>query len=100
VPAERLRRSYFRAWLYQNGQDVARVETAYPAATRLLGVPRYLWRSAAHDAAAAAGAALTFDSRRRFAALVRLIWLAGYARGAWSVRTAPAPVAMETPALP
>jgi len=83
VPRARLRREYFRAWLYQNGQDVARLETAYPAGRRLFGVPRYLWRTAAADAAAAIKATIVTNPAARFAALVRLIWLGGYLRAAW-----------------
>src|SRR5262245_58022562 len=34
VPANRLERSYFRRWLYQNGRDVARLEVSYPETCR------------------------------------------------------------------
>jgi glycosyltransferase involved in cell wall biosynthesis len=87
VPRSRLERSYFRSWLYQNGRDVARLEAAYSTAVRLLGIPRYLWRAAPADALAALHAFGTGDSRRRFAAGVRLIWLAGYVRESWFGRT-------------
>ena len=81
VPRERLERGYFRRWLHQNGQDVAKVERAFaPSAVRLLGVPRYLWRQAAADTAAAIRAALVFDDRRRVASTLRMIWFAGYVR--------------------
>ena len=97
VPSSRLDRAYFRSWLYQNGQDVARLETAYPAGPRLLRVPRYFWRGAVSDLLAAARATAAFDARARFAALVRLIWLAGYMRAAWSGDAhAPAPPVMRT----
>jgi glucosyl-dolichyl phosphate glucuronosyltransferase len=83
VPRGRLQRSYFRRWLYQNGQDVAKVESAYrPAVTRLFGVPRYLWRQAAVDLAATIRAAIARDDRARFASLLRVIWFAGYLREA------------------
>jgi hypothetical protein len=85
VPRERLERGYFRRWLHQNGRDVARLETAYTAAVaRLLGVPRYLWRQAAIDAAAGIGAACAFDERRWFASMLRLVWFAGYVQETWN----------------
>jgi glycosyltransferase involved in cell wall biosynthesis len=84
VPRERLERSYFRRWLYQNGQDVSRLESTHAAsARRLLGVPRYLWRRAASDAVAMVKAGLAGDSRGRFAASTRLIWFGGYVRDSW-----------------
>jgi glycosyltransferase involved in cell wall biosynthesis len=89
VPRERLERGYFRRWLHQNGRDVARLETAYtPAVARLLGVPRYLWRQAATDAAASAAAALALDDRRWFAAMLRLVWFGGYLRETWNAASA------------
>jgi glycosyltransferase involved in cell wall biosynthesis len=85
VPRVRLERGYFRRWLYQNGQDVSKLETAYtPTVARLAGVPRYLWRQAALDALATIRASLAFDDRRRFASLLRVIWFAGYLREAWT----------------
>jgi glycosyltransferase involved in cell wall biosynthesis len=83
VSRTRLRREYFRAWLYQNGQDVAQLEASYPAGRRLLGIPRYLWRTASTDATAAIRATLAANGAARFAASVRLIWLAGYLKAAW-----------------
>jgi glycosyltransferase involved in cell wall biosynthesis len=84
VPADRLRRSYFRRWLYQNGRDVACLERSYrPEAAMLLGVPRYLWRRAIADALTSIGAALRGDAALRLAASVRVLWFAGYLREAW-----------------
>ncbi len=84
VPRERLEPSYFCRWVYQNGRDVSRLESAYATAVRkLFGVPRYLWRQAAADAAATLGALFVADERRRFATFVRLIWFGGYVRNAW-----------------
>jgi hypothetical protein len=84
VPASRLRRAYFRQWLYQNGRDVAIVERTYPTTVAMLmGVPRYLWRQMLQDAVRAVGASLRGDGARRFAALVRLLWFAGYVRETW-----------------
>ncbi len=85
VPRERLRRDYFRRWLYQNGQDVSRLESTHASSVhRLLGIPRYLWRQAATDALLILKAGVTGDRRRRFAASTRLIWFGGYLRDSWS----------------
>ena len=84
VPRERLERSYFRRWLYQNGQDVARLEAEHTGGVRrLLGVPRYLWRQAASDTVSMLKSGMAGDSRGRFAASTRLIWFSGYVRDAW-----------------
>ena len=84
VPAARLDRRYFRKWLYQNGRDVARLESSYPdSRRRVLGVPGYLWRQAASDACAATREAVRGDCARRFAATARLRWLGGYLRESW-----------------
>jgi len=85
VPHERLNRGYFRRWLYQNGQDVSRLESAHDRTTRrLLGVPRYLWRQAVVDAVSMVKAGMAGNQRKRFAASTRLIWFGGYVRDAWS----------------
>lgn len=99
VPRTRLERGYFRKWLHQNGQDVACIEAAYPPAVpRLLGVPRYLWRQALTDVSRALRAAVTVNRRMRFAAVVRLIWFAGYLREAWRGRAVANAVDMPLPA--
>jgi len=93
VPATRLTRSYFRRWLWQNGRDVACLERSYATpATRLFGVPRYLWRQALTDGIAALRAATTGDQAQRFASALRIIWFAGYLRESWCARVVtPAP---------
>jgi glycosyltransferase involved in cell wall biosynthesis len=84
VPAARLTRSYVRRWLYQNGRDVARLESTYVVPMRrLLGVPRYLWRQAAGDLWRACRATLRGNAREQTAALMRIVWLGGYARESW-----------------
>lgn len=84
VPRDRLSRGYFRRWLYQNGQDVARLESAHAQRVRrLFGVPRYLWRQAALDAVSLVKAGVAGDARKRFAASTRLIWFGGYVRDSW-----------------
>lgn len=88
VPAARLERSYFRRWLYDNGQVAADLEREYPSTNRyLLGVPRYLWREAAASAREFASAAWRRDEGKRFARETRLRWFAGYLRGAWLTRS-------------
>jgi glycosyltransferase involved in cell wall biosynthesis len=84
VPRERLERHYFRRWLYQNGRDVAGLDRVYaPLVRRLFGVPRYLWKRAATDAAGTVAAAVRRDEPRRFNALGRLVWFGGYVRASW-----------------
>jgi glycosyltransferase involved in cell wall biosynthesis len=84
VPRQRLDRSYCRKWLYQNGQDVARLEASYrPPVARLFGVPRYLWRQGAANLWSTVRASVTQDAATRFAAAVRVLWLGGYVRQAW-----------------
>jgi glycosyltransferase involved in cell wall biosynthesis len=88
VPRERLVPGYFCRWQYQNGRDVSRLESVHTTTVRrLFGVPRYLWRQAAGDAAAALTGLFVGDKRRRFATIVRLIWFGGYVRGAWWERS-------------
>ena len=84
VPRERLRRRYFRRWLYQNGRDVARIDRVYATGTRrLLGAPRYRWRVAALDAVRALQAAATLDERSFLASGLCIVWFAGYLRETW-----------------
>jgi glucosyl-dolichyl phosphate glucuronosyltransferase len=90
VPRERLVRGYFRRWLYQNGRDVARLETAYAAHARhLLGVPRWLWRQSAVDVRTAVAATIARDPAERVAASLRVLWFAGYVRQTWFGWAAP-----------
>jgi glucosyl-dolichyl phosphate glucuronosyltransferase len=87
VPASRLRRGYFRRWLYENGRMVAGLERQFPSTPRyLLGVPRYLWRQAAGDAFAFLCALRPRAARARFAAETRMLWFAGFLQGAWGAR--------------
>jgi glycosyltransferase involved in cell wall biosynthesis len=85
VPAERLRRDYFQRWFHENGAIVAAIERDHPTTDHyLLKVPRYLWRRALGDAAAAALAVVKRDGKRAAAAEMRLRWFAGYAGARWS----------------
>lgn len=80
VPADRLERQYFRRWHYQNGRDVARLQTSYPeSCRRLLRVPGYLWRQTVNDARGVVAG----SGAQRFAAWARLRWMAGYLRESW-----------------
>jgi glycosyltransferase involved in cell wall biosynthesis len=84
VHSERLHRAYFRRWLFQNGQDVAKLQKTYrQPGKRLLKVPRGLWRDAAQAGWRGIAATVAGDSAGRFAASVRLIWIAGYLRESW-----------------
>lgn len=86
VQAARLRRSYFRQWLYENGQMVAGLERQFPSTPhRLLGIPRYLWRQAATDLLAFVKACRPGAAQARFAAETRVWWFMGYLRGARQV---------------
>jgi glycosyltransferase involved in cell wall biosynthesis len=84
VPESRLNRAYFRKWLFQNGQIVAQLEMTYPRrTTRLLRVPRYLWRAAAQDARRWTSAKIQGHYTNGFTAAMRMTWFAGYLRAAW-----------------
>jgi glycosyltransferase involved in cell wall biosynthesis len=93
VPASRLRKSYFRRWLYDNGAVVSDIESVYHTGVKQLGrVPRYLWREALADVRGEISGFVRRDEARRFAAEVRLLWFAGYLRRAWTRRSPrPAP---------
>lgn len=85
VPAARLNRSYFRRWLYENGQMVAGLERQFPSTPRYVaGVPRYLWRRAVGEAVHFAASCRPGRARERFAAETQVLWFVGYLRGAWS----------------
>jgi glucosyl-dolichyl phosphate glucuronosyltransferase len=84
VPTGRLSRAYFRRWFFQNGKDVARLEPAFPSPwTRLLGLPRYLWREAASDSASLVAATVRRNAAERFRAATRLLWFSGYLVESW-----------------
>lgn len=84
VPAQRMTLSYFRRWLFQNGQDVARLERAFESRRRrLLGIPRFLWRDAALCTPAIVAGLLRGSLSSVVAGLLRLVWFAGYFSCAW-----------------
>lgn len=81
VSAERLRLGYFARWFYGNGGVQARLDRQYPPSVpTLFGIPRYLWREAAVDAAATVGGALTLNPPRAARGAMKMVWLAGYVR--------------------
>jgi hypothetical protein len=87
VPASRLRLSYFARWFYDNGAIVAGLERTYPSSpTRLLGVPRYLWRQLARDLRAAIGAAVRADPPQLVAAGLGVLWFGGFVTNRWTTR--------------
>ena len=82
VGSERLVRSYFRRWFYQNGHDVALLEQSYRSAVRRwLDVPRHLWRQALGNVASVLSPRSTHSTR--FAKFLELMWFAGYVRHTW-----------------
>jgi glycosyltransferase involved in cell wall biosynthesis len=84
VGRERLKPAYFQKWLYQNGRDVARLESSYPSRTpRLLGIPRYLWREAAGNVSRAIAGAIRGDRARAFASALLALRFCGYVREVW-----------------
>jgi len=90
VPAERMRRAYFREWFHGYGRIVALLEPDFPTTTRyLLGVPRYLWRGAAADLAGGVRAVVSGDPAMRLAREVRLRWFLGYLQQSWGSRLRP-----------
>lgn len=90
VPSDRLRREYFRRWLYDNGVVVAGLEDAYPPTPpRLLGIPRYRWRETATDVWRLLQSGVRGELADRFTRVGRLCWFAGYLRGAWLGRILP-----------
>jgi glycosyltransferase involved in cell wall biosynthesis len=87
VPADRLRRSYFRRWFYGNGAVIAALDRRYARAVPyLLGVPRYLWRQATRAVLDLVVGSVTGDAPRAAAGEMRVVWFAGYLRAAWSRR--------------
>ena len=82
VSGDRLRFRYFQRWFHDNGVIEARLETDYPTTDRyLLGIPRYLWRKAATDAAALVGSCATGNLKRAAASELGLIWFGGFVKG-------------------
>jgi glycosyltransferase involved in cell wall biosynthesis len=81
VPADRLRRSYFRQWFAENGAIEAGLEIDHPTTSRyIMDVPAYLWRAAAGDVVLALCAMLSVNRARLAAAEMRLVWFVGYVR--------------------
>jgi glycosyltransferase involved in cell wall biosynthesis len=91
VPPDRLRLGYFARWYFDNGAIVAGLDRAFQTGVaQFLGLPRYLWRRVASDALALPGAALRMDAASAAAAVMRIVWFAGYVRGS-RIRSAAAP---------
>lgn len=98
IPASRLRKGYFRRWFYWRGISRARLyeragldmespeQPALDPATvpHLLGVPRYLFRTAAASAAGCVRAALRGDAVASFEEELWLWFFAGVVRQRWA----------------
>lgn len=81
VPADRLRKAYFRRWFYDNGTIVAGLENHYPTTDRyILNTPRYLWRDALVRLFSMLRALVARDSAGVTAGTMRLVWFAGYVK--------------------
>jgi GT2 family glycosyltransferase len=102
VPASRLNPQYHRRWWYWKGVARGRMEAWHPvtelglnltAVPRLLRLPRFMWRSAAEDAAGWLGACLRRDASRRLEREIRLAYAIGYFEG----RGIAAPRARQVP---
>jgi glycosyltransferase involved in cell wall biosynthesis len=98
VPASRLTRSYYRRWWYWKGISHARLHEIWPVtemgvdlrrAPRILGVPRFLVRSALRHALGWIGSSLRRRPARAMEHAVMLAYFVGYVRQVHS-RVAPA----------
>jgi GT2 family glycosyltransferase len=60
IPASRLRKSYYRSWVFQSGVHLARMHSQWPEAVpHILGIPRYYYGSAVRSLTGLLGAAFT-----------------------------------------
>ncbi|HKO02717.1 MAG TPA: glycosyltransferase [Thermoanaerobaculia bacterium] len=89
VPAWRLRPEYFRRWWYGKGISRARMEAIHPVTelgldlrqvSTVAGIPRFLFGTAARDAARWLKALLRGDRGERFAAETQLWYFGGQLR--------------------
>jgi glucosyl-dolichyl phosphate glucuronosyltransferase len=88
VPSQRLTKAYFRRWWYGKGVSRARLDSLRPLTEldldltrvrRFGGLPLFMWRAAACDAAGWITA--TFDKPERFRHEAMLCYFAGYLGG-------------------
>ena len=90
VARNRLVAGYFQRWMYQNGRDVASLGAPDgKQVSRLLGIPRYLWRETAWHASRALRCSIAGDRRAALAAALRVVWFAGYVRETVRLRARP-----------
>jgi len=90
VARNRLVPGYFQRWMYQNGRDVACLGAPDgKEVSRLLGIPRYLWRETAWHASRALRCSIAGDRRAALAEALRVVWFAGYVRETVRLRTRP-----------
>lgn len=83
VPIDRIQRSYHRRWHAGHGYHYALMQSAElepPSATRVLGVPAYLYKQAATDAARVLSAWWSPPSERAVQCEMRLCFFAGFVR--------------------
>lgn len=85
-----MRANHYRHWWFSKGTARALMEQWHPVSEmgldlagvpRILGVPRFMWRSVAEDVAQWVAAILTSDARRRIEREAMLAFAAGYGAG-------------------
>jgi glycosyltransferase involved in cell wall biosynthesis len=98
VPSSRLTRRYFRRWWFGKGISRAALDRLQPvtelgldlrATPHVLGLPRYMYGSAARDAARCALNVLRGRAAEAFRHEMMLAFFAGYARARWSAISGP-----------
>lgn len=100
IPAARLTRRYFRRWWYGKGMSRAALEQLHPVTElgidlrqtpHVLGVPRYLFGTAARDLMGWMHAKASGDIPAVFRREMMLAYFAGYFRGRHSARLSGGP---------
>lgn len=106
IPARRLTPGYFRKWWFGKGVSRAALERMQPITelgidlrqtTHVLGVPRYMYKSAAGDAAGTVIERLRRRPARSFRHQMMVAYFAGYAWARWRGRRADRTPAQRTP---
>jgi glycosyltransferase involved in cell wall biosynthesis len=96
IPASRLTRRYFRRWWFGKGVSRAALDRMQPVTElgldlrrtpHVFGLPRFMYGSAARDAAGCALDALRGRAAEAFRHEMMLAFFAGYARARWSELT-------------
>jgi hypothetical protein len=108
VPAARMQLAYHRRWWYWKGVARARLQVLHPiselgidqrAVPHLLGLPRFMWRSALDDVAGWLSAVVRRDTTRRVERELMLMYFAGYLAERRRMRPQPAVPGPAVPAV-